>query len=1160
VSFTAGADISASFTVPLTTASQGFHTLYVRTRDAQRRWSLTSQQSFFTAVLAPANQALTAAEYFIDQEPGLGQGTPIGLPQAGQASPTVSFNVGLSTVSTGFHTLYLRARDAQGAWSLTQSQAFYVLSLPPAGQALARAEYFIDQDPGPGNGIAVTLPANQAAVTLAFNVPLTNVATGAHTLYLRVADKGKAWSLPQQHAFLVKPGGGLATITAFEYYFTGTGANASYTSATLRYAVPTPAASVSLNFAADLSQLPGNADYDMRVWAVSSEGLRSLVQTKRVRACNNLPVKAGFDFIALGTQVSFIDSSRNATRYRWSFGDGKTDTVSNPSHTYALGGTYAVRLITSSFCNSDTLTKKITVLDLQSVYPAKGGNTGSVTVTLLGSGFTVGTEVKLLQAGKELIGSNTVVIDDKTIQSTFSLYSQPVGVWDLQVSAGTNGKLLRNAFTIEAGLATNLKVAIVGRDVARIGTAQRFTVSVNNISNIDAKGVFLWIAVPPGTIISPVGFELATPKDNGLLANNHSLTFTTDSLFNSPTKAEVFGLILRAVPSAGTTRLEFDLTFKASGTIHVWTSDPTFGSPLRPEVSVCHKALSGLSKVAYELGKVFIPPVACGDAIFNAGTELYNFSDKVLNDTSNEWKNISIRYEIRGYKGDVDPVGKIESYTGVMLNKYVVPVLPIVGETLWNCLGYTRLADKVGFTAWSNDFLTVLGQNLAAAKDPRRLVSRVEGLGRGTIVWKIFKPGVEITKDFKDYAEYGINAYETGWDAAECVAWLRKGNLAQKLIQVVASFDPNEKVGPRGETTANFVQGKDQFEYKIYFENLRTATAPAQQVLVVDSLDKKTLALPTLQLRSFGFGSKVSRQIPAGLAAYSTTLDLRPGRNLLVRVDAKVDTAAGVLKWRFISLVPSSLETPNDPLAGFLPPNAAAPEGEGFISFSVQPRQGLGTGVQIKNKAAIFFDSNAPIVTNTFVNTLDRTSPVSRVTSVSTTPPTGTFTVSWVGSDLHSGIQGYDIFYTVNGHRPKLWLTNTIATSAAFTGLRDSVYCFYSVAHDLAGNVEAAPTTPTVCRQVVLSQQPAALAAPQGFTLYPNPTPGLFTVEAYALKPEQTSLRIEDVIGHVVYSDGLRLQAGTQRQALDISRLAPGLYFVKINISGKTVVRKLLKN
>lgn len=46
--------------------------------------------------------------------------------------------------------------------------------------------------------------------------------------------------------------------------------------------------------------------------------------------------------------VQFTDLSENATGWNWSFGDGQTSTVQNPSHTYSTPGTYTVSLNVSN--------------------------------------------------------------------------------------------------------------------------------------------------------------------------------------------------------------------------------------------------------------------------------------------------------------------------------------------------------------------------------------------------------------------------------------------------------------------------------------------------------------------------------------------------------------------------------------------------------------------------------------------------------------------------------------------------------------------------------------------------------------------------------------------------------------------------------------------
>ncbi|HTL82193.1 MAG TPA: PKD domain-containing protein, partial [Bacteroidia bacterium] len=68
-----------------------------------------------------------------------------------------------------------------------------------------------------------------------------------------------------------------------------------------------------------------------------------------------------------GTAVSFTNlsscsSNTTISGYQWNFGDAGTSTATNPTHTYATGGTYTVTLITSTVLGcTDTLQLPVTI-------------------------------------------------------------------------------------------------------------------------------------------------------------------------------------------------------------------------------------------------------------------------------------------------------------------------------------------------------------------------------------------------------------------------------------------------------------------------------------------------------------------------------------------------------------------------------------------------------------------------------------------------------------------------------------------------------------------------------------------------------------------------------------------------------------------------------
>lgn len=62
--------------------------------------------------------------------------------------------------------------------------------------------------------------------------------------------------------------------------------------------------------------------------------------------------------------VTFTSTSTNAITYAWSFGDGATSTLENPTHTYAADGSFDVVLVTGNACGFDTLLKGVTVVTI----------------------------------------------------------------------------------------------------------------------------------------------------------------------------------------------------------------------------------------------------------------------------------------------------------------------------------------------------------------------------------------------------------------------------------------------------------------------------------------------------------------------------------------------------------------------------------------------------------------------------------------------------------------------------------------------------------------------------------------------------------------------------------------------------------------------------
>ena len=112
-------------------------------------------------------------------------------------------------------------------------------------------------------------------------------------------------------------------------------------------------------------------------------------------------VSASFTSSITNQDVTFTNTSSNATSYSWDFGDGSSaSTEINPTHTYATTGTYTVTLIASNNCGSDTATTSITVTVPSSLFYIDAGGSDS------NDGLTTATAFATLAKAIEMTTNN----------------------------------------------------------------------------------------------------------------------------------------------------------------------------------------------------------------------------------------------------------------------------------------------------------------------------------------------------------------------------------------------------------------------------------------------------------------------------------------------------------------------------------------------------------------------------------------------------------------------------------------------------------------------------------------------------------------------------------------------------------------------------------
>lgn len=371
---------------------------------------------------------------------------------------------------------------------------------------------------------------------------------------------------------------------------------------------------------------------------------------------------------------------------------------------------------------------------------------------------------------------------------------------------------------------------------------------------------------------------------------------------------------------------------------------------------------------------------------------------------------------------------------------------------------------------------------------------------------------------------------------------------------IVTSMDPNDKLGPGGAGAARHVAPGMEFRYTIRFENVDSASAPASEVVVRDTLDLAVFDPETFVFGSIGVGGQT---LPVNAAArfVSSRTPLDGGRLALVVTGVFVPET-GIVTWRFRTIDPNTNDLPYDPFDGFLPPNQASPEGEGFVSFSIYPRAALPTGTAVSNQASIYFDYNAPIVTPVWTNVIDDDLPTSAVAGL-TVDTSRVIRVTWDGNDATSGISAYDVYVSVNDGPFRLWSRDMSAREASFQGELDSTYAFFSVAYDATGHVEPMKTqADRSIRVTATGAEELASDLPLRTVLYgpsPNPATSASNVRYDLHRADRVRIAVYDVLGRSVRTLVNEEQApGRYRIPLRLDGLGSGLYFVRM-VAGETV-------
>ncbi|MBX2844396.1 MAG: T9SS type A sorting domain-containing protein [Flammeovirgaceae bacterium] len=310
-------------------------------------------------------QKIQKAEYFIDIDPGLGKGNPI----AYSVSDTLveeEFELNVSGLERGPHLLVIRTLSDNGVWSLSKSSKFYIEEAvtPPSLPKISIAEYFIDIDPGVGKGVSVDFDMEGDTVSKLFEIDISGLDAGAHSLVIRTKDTNGNWSIGKSAKFFVEgnyfpPSDTLLEIVEIEYFINdpdpGNGS-----------ATPIVIQSIGGEFlgtdSLDLSLTSLTAGRHYLLARVKDEnGEWSLTMPAPFDYCTGEGLTAKYGYSRIENTLTLTDSSTNAVNYIWDMDNGDSLYAKEPVYTYNMGGVYEVCQTIYSFCDTNTYCQTILV-------------------------------------------------------------------------------------------------------------------------------------------------------------------------------------------------------------------------------------------------------------------------------------------------------------------------------------------------------------------------------------------------------------------------------------------------------------------------------------------------------------------------------------------------------------------------------------------------------------------------------------------------------------------------------------------------------------------------------------------------------------------------------------------------------------------------------
>lgn len=789
--------------------------------------------------------------------------------------------------------------------------------------------------------------------------------------------------------------------------------------------------------------------------------------------------------------------------------------------------------------------KDFSLIDVQ---PRRGGNQGIVVIELEGFDFSDSLTIMLRNGSGQLRAVHSIYVSPVRARAHLNLNDTDPGVYDVVLKRNDRGDeaVLPGAFTVEEEAFQDLHVEVVSPSDVRIHRDGFVQVNWANRGNINEYDMFLIVSF----------FR------SGYRSDSMQVVYMGDGVSHRlPAEASLYSLPgeesmlvddrawhliawLPVLPAGGRGQLSFRVRGAVEDTLF---AEARF---FRNDITPVHFS-GNLDDLKYTQ---FLR-----DLDYRLRGELPADNPLLLKSTANECIHDPKVVEAMIYKG---VRGHVEYVSGGIPSNPAQVVSTMVTEGLKSFVdpeAHNRPGDVVkDLTDGQRDI--VLDPTKKSAYD--HLLNNLDNCLTPDVTSRIRQHC--ITEDREPYVrENGSMGFRTVFrfncppkppppgSGGGGSGGGGGGGGGGGLWRVLFPRDPNDIIGPEGQGSPRFITHEETLPYKIRFENVSTATAAALRVDIRNELEEG-FDIRRFRLDKVGWGDTVI-QLPA-VSSWSGEFELGPEYlNYRLKLVAGVDPVNRRAFWNFMTIDPLTGTSPDEPEAGFLPPNDSTGIGEGFVSYVIRASDDLVPGSTIENSAVIVFDEEESLSTNVWVNTMAGRSGESFVRELPAETEQEQFLVSWdyvVFEEFGPVPVTYTVMVSVNDGPYEKWIGPTTETSAVFEGSEGNTYRFFSIAGFSDGTVETAPGEEDARTTVVKVNTSVILPALQtgGLSVYPNPSDNTLNVR-YTLRSEGAyTVDLFDYTGrHLATLESGRKPAGDYQLRLgDTGFLHSGVYFIRL--------------